>query len=396
MQKIIVLFFILLSALHANENLLKFYKTTLANLQYDMKQTSFVKTKEHAQKALSWQRYANFSLDAAYARTDAAQLANPFETKYLSLSDTIDLFGKQRYEFESITLQFQEQRVLLNKQKEELFISLVSMISIYQQTKELLSLHTKLLQKQKKLLEKLLNLPNVISKMDILRLQNSVTLLQTQVTSEHNEMDNMALQLENYSNNTQIPQISEQKNKYDKAAFIAADTNVKLNDIASRRILNEARGVKESFLPTLGAAASYQSINDPTANGNNYSFSLSLNMPIDTSVYEQNEAMRAQSLVLKSDGVTLALKRKNDYIQRIKKIQSAKEQLQLLESNLKNYIKSAQTIEEAFMKRYVDFNTYIQTFSQTVSIQESIIKLKNEKNKELVILNAISQGVIYE
>ena len=395
-MKKITIFLLFAATLYANDTLLKFYKATLSHLQYDSKQINLKESEKHAHRALNWQRFGNFSLDTAYTRTKAKQLANSFETTDVSLSDTIDLFGRQSYKFESIALQYEEQKTLLEKQKEELFISLVSMISTYQQTKEILLLHQELLNKQQNLLDKLNSVQNSISKMNIIQLQNSITLLHIQVLDEQNELTNMQLQLDNYSASTPIPKLQEEKEKFDETAFVNLDTDARLNAIASRRLLNEACGVKENFLPRLGAAVTYQSINDPTANGDNYSFSISLSMPLDASTYEQNEALRAEALSLKSNTAVLKVKRQNEYIRQVQNIKNVKEQLTLLESNLQSYKKSEETMEKAFLKQYVDFNTYMQTFSQMLDLLEKIITLKNEKNRHTAILNALSKGTIYE
>jgi hypothetical protein len=392
----VVLFLFIALHLYANEALIEFYHTALKNLQYDKKVTHMKKRQESATKALQWQRFGSFSMDLGHTKTKADRLINSFDTTDIALSDSLDIFGKQSYQYDSIALQYQEQKTLLDKQKEELFISLLSMISTYQQTNEILALHIKLYKKQKNTLDKLSALTNSVSRIDILRLQNSLTLLQTQIIDENHEIQKMIDQLQNYVPNSIIPDFKEQKQVYNLNSYLHFDTDIRLNDISVRRLDNKAKGIKESFLPTLNTSVMHQNINDPTANGDNYSFTLSINIPIDTSAHYENEALKSESLSLQDEVQELQVKRKNDYLQHLENIDNANKQLAVLMDSFKNYQQIDETIRTAFLKRYVDFNTYIQTVSQTLSIQEQIIRLTQERNREIAILNGICSGVIYE
>lgn len=394
-MKIILTLFVAVS-LYANDSLIKFYHTALTNLQYDKKYVSLQKGEESSKKALSWQRFGNFSMDLGHTKTKAAKLTNSFDTTDLSFNDTLDIFGKESYQYDAISLQYKEQKTLLKKQKEELFISLVSMISAYQQTKQIHKLHSDLFMQQKEMFERLSALKESVSTMDLLRFQNSLTLFESQLIDEEHQIKMMADQLQNYVPQTLVPELKEEQAAYNLASYLDADTDIKLNHIASRRLENEAKGLKSSFLPTLNAAATYQNINDPTANGDNYAFTLALNIPLDASVSYQNEVLRSQSLRLHDDVATLQIKRKNEFVQRVNSINNDTQQLSLLQKNLKDYQQSDSVIQKAFLKHYVDFNTYIQTHSQALSVQEQIIKLTQEKQRETAILNGICTGDIYE
>ncbi len=344
-------------------------------------------------------RFANFAVDAGYSNTKADRLPDSFNTTNISFNDTIDLFGKNSYAIDELALRLKEKKALLNIQKEKLFTSLVDMISAYRQMSEQLVLHTEFYAKQQDMLEKLskLNSLGAVSEMDILRFKNSMTVLKTQIIGEKNEIEKMRKQLRAYTANKPIPMMKEDASLHcTKDQYILTDSNTKLNDIAALQLIKRSKSLSHSSLPLLVAGTSYQKIDDPTANGDNYSFNVSINIPIDSGSFEQSEALRVESLSVKANDIKYKVERENEYIQRVQTLTNAAQQLQTLQQSLDDYIKSETVIQKAFLKKYVDFNTYIQVVSQTLSVKEQIIKMKYVKNRETTILNAIASGVIYE
>jgi len=63
---------------------------------------------------------------------------------------------------------------------------------------------------------------------------------------------------------------------------------------------------------------------------------------------------------------------------------------------LHDYEQSEKTIKTAYLRQYIDFNTYTQVVLQTLHVKEQIIELKSKKELEATILNNIASGVIYE
>jgi len=67
-----------------------------------------------------------------------------------------------------------------------------------------------------------------------------------------------------------------------------------------------------------------------------------------------------------------------------------------LESSLKDFKKSEKTIEQAYLKQYVDFNTYLQVLKQTLDVKNHIIAMQTTQHLEATIINAIASGKVYE
>jgi len=60
------------------------------------------------------------------------------------------------------------------------------------------------------------------------------------------------------------------------------------------------------------------------------------------------------------------------------------------------YAKSEKSIKDAYLKQYVDFNTYLQVLTESLSVKEQMIALRYQKDLEATIVNTIASGKIYE
>ena len=177
MYKIFFLLPLLFSLLQAEDPLLTFYKSTLNNLHYTRSLELYKDATKLKQEALHVSHFANFSLDGGYAQTKAQHLSDSFYTSGVSLSDSIDIFGKNSYKMDEIALEFQSKQTLLKIQKEQLFATLVSMIATYWQTSQQLSLHVSMIQEQQHIYEMLqkLQLSGAVPKINLIRFANSLT-----------------------------------------------------------------------------------------------------------------------------------------------------------------------------------------------------------------------------
>lgn len=386
------------TTLVADDTLLTFYKYALENLQYDKTYNLYKESNSLQKSAVNKDRFAKFALDASYASTKAQRLPSSFYATSIALSDTIDLFGKSSYKIKELSLHLQENKTALNIQKESFFTTLVTMISEYRQTQEKLALHASLLDEQQKIFDRLTLLNNVgtVSNMDLLRFKNTLTLLKTQIIEEQNSVMKMKQQLDNYVPNQAIPSLADTAIASTKEQYLEQDQNLMQSDITALQLINQSLSLSHSYLPELAISTAYQKIDDPTANGDNYSFNLALHIPLSSGDYKQSEALRAEALGVKSHKEEYKIQRENEYIQKIQTIKSAVQQLKILEGNLSDYQHSEDVIKVAYIKKYVDFNTYIQVLTQTLNIKEQIIQMKYQKNRETILLNAIASGAIYE
>ncbi|HFU75523.1 MAG TPA: hypothetical protein ENK66_04680, partial [Arcobacter sp.] len=154
-KKPVSLLFLALS-LHAD--MTSFYQHALHTLQYEKSYTLFEQSIKTTQSAVTASKYANFSVDAAYANTHAKLLptsAGNFNTIDIALKDAIDIFGKNNYKIDALDLDKKTSKAQLNIKKEQLFIVLADLISLFNQTSQELVLYQNLYVEQEAIYKKL-------------------------------------------------------------------------------------------------------------------------------------------------------------------------------------------------------------------------------------------------
>ena len=396
MTKKIILMLTINITLHAA--ILDFYKQALTTLQYNQKYELNTKANQLSQSGVYYDKYANFSLNADYSKTKAKALTDTFDTTDIALSDTLDLFGKHSYKIDALALYLKSHKSLLNIQKEQLFISLVNMIALYHKTLEQLSLYKTVFIEQKNIYDKLekLQRKGAITSIDLLRFKNQLTSFKMRIITQENEILKMKKQLNLYAPNQQIPKLKNSKLLFSEEAFINRNPRLKLNKIDAEKLLLLSQGLEHSHLPDATVGAAYQQLGDPTSFGNNYSFSVGLKIPLNAGNFKEAEALKVHALRLKSQNIDYTIQRKNEYIRRSQAYKNALKQLKVLDKNLEDYEKSEKTVKTAYLRQYVDFNTYMQVLLQTLHIKEQIIETKYKKELEATIVNSVASGIIYE
>lgn len=397
MMKHIILILIISSiTLHAN--VINFYKEIASTLQYNKEYTLNTKANQLTQSGVTYSRYANFSLNVDYGKTKAKGLTNTFDTTNVTFNDTLDLFGKNSYKINALALDMKSQKSLLNIQKEQLFISLVNMIALYNKTIEQHSLYKSVLHKQKVIYNKLKKLQQqgAITSIEILRFKNQLTALKMTLMNQENEMLKMKKRLHLYAPNQKIPTLKSSKLLSSEKEFLKQNPQLNFNNTEAQKLLVQAEGLEHSYLPNVTTSAAYQQLGDPTSYGNNYAFTVGLQIPINSGNFKKTEALKVKALSLKSKNAQYQINRKNEYTTRYQDYINASAELKILQESLNNYEKSEKTIKLAYLRQYVDFNTYIQVITQTLQIKNQILELKSKKMREATILNSISSGIIYE
>jgi outer membrane protein TolC len=382
----------------AHTDMFNFYKVAIQHLKYDKAYSLYEKSNKLSQKGVDYSRYANFSADVSYTKTEVKLLDSGFDTADISVSDTIDIFGKNSYKIEMLHLDLKSKKVELSLQKEELFISLANMIALFHRADEQLFLYKNLFSKQQKIYKKLklLEQNGGITKLDLLRFKNTLTILELQITSKEQELSKMKEQLKLYAPDEAIPSLANTKILYSKKEFLAHNPHLILNKIDAYKQTIHAKAMYKSYLPTLTTGLAYQKIDDPTANGDNYTFNVAMHVPLNSGDFKEAEALKVIALSQKTKNITYKLQREKEYIKHHLDYQNAKKQLLILENTLNDYQKNQKSIKVAYLKRYVDFNTYIQVLTQSIGVKEQIINLKYKRDLEATILNGVSSGRIYE
>lgn len=396
MTKKIILTLIMSITLHAD--IIDFYKKAVHTLQYNQTYLLNKKANKLSQKGINDGKYANFTLNADYGKTKAKQLTNAFDTTNITLNDTLDVFGKNSYKIETLALDLKSQKALLNGQKEQLFIALVKMITVYHKTLAQHTLYESVLNEQQAIYDKLKKLQQqgAMTRMDVLRFENQLTSLKMSKINQENEMITMQKQLQLYAPNQAIPTLESSELHASEKAFVSQNPQLSLNNTEADKLLVEAKGLTRAYLPDLTVGTAYQQIADPTSYGDNYAVTVGVHIPLNSGNFKETEALKVKALSLKSKNIAYQIQRKNAYTTRHQTYINATQQLTILQSSLNNYEESEKTIKTAYLQQYVDFNTYTQVILQTLQVKEKMLELESKKEEEATILNNIASGVIYE
>ena len=398
-KKIITLSLLAFSVAHAD--MTSFYKDAVKTLQYEKSYNLYKTSNKTSQSAVTYSKYTNFTLDARYSKTYAHSLpisSGSFNTTDISLNDSLDLFGKNNYKIQTLRLDVKSEKKKLNLKKEQLFISLANMVALYNKTQMQLKIHQEFYKKQQKIYAKLENLAKNgdITALDILRFKNTLTTLQTKIVAQTQELVKMKAQLHLYAPNQNIPKLTQTKILYSEKDFLAHNPQASINTLDAQKLLAQAQGIDKQYMPNVTVGVSYEKLDDPTSYGDNHSFNVGIQIPLNGGNFKKIEALKVASLNRQTQSVTYKIQRKNEYIREYQAYLNAKNQLAILEKSLKDFQQSEVTIEKAYLKQYVDFNTYLQVLQQTLHVKQQIIAMQTTQHLEATIINAIASGKVYE
>ena len=310
---------LIISSMTLHADIIDFYKKAVTTLQYNQEYSLKKEANKLNQKGVTYSRYANFSLNADYSKTEAKKLPNTpgtFNTTNITFNDTLDLFGKNIYKIDTLILNLKSQKSLLNMQKEQLFISLVNMITLYNKTLKQDSLYRTVFNEQKSIYVKLVKLQQqgAITSIDLLRFKNQLTVLKIKIMNQENEIVKMKKQLHAYAPNQRIPALKSAKLLYSEKEFLNKNPQLQFNSIEAQKLLVLSEGLDRSYLPDVTAGAAYQQIGDPTSYGNNYSFTVGLQIPINSGNFKESQALKVKALSLKSKNISLFEGQEFDFI----------------------------------------------------------------------------------
>ncbi|SFO96722.1 TolC family protein [Hydrogenimonas thermophila] len=396
--KSFALFIIIPSALLASNSIVEYVKTAQKRLSLEDQIQMINKEKNLRISAKKLQSFANFSVDIQYTQTKDQLLPNYFHTIDYSLSDNIDIFNKNSLIIEKLYLESEKSKYLIWQRKEQLFLSLVNMIAAYHRIHKLLTLHQRFYNEQKEILTKLTEAykAGAIPKIESERFANALTLFHGRIVQEEELVKNLSQRLNLYVPDQPIPNFEEVSIHTDISNFIKQNPLLRYKKIESKIANKEAEFIKKSWLPDAVIGAAYQQNSDPTANGNNYSFFTGIHMNFDSGLKKEAEAAKVQALRVKSEEISLKIKEQERYLDYLGKIQAAKRKEKILKPALQRALLTMQRVKTAYLKHYIDFNSYLQTLQSLLSIQEEEIDALITKQKNIVILNTLSTGKIYE
>jgi len=387
-----------LLSLTAHADIVDFYQEANNNIAYDKTYSLYKKSNQLSQGSIESSQYANFSADVGYARTRAKLLRNGFNTTDFSLTDTLDVFGKNSYKIEMLQLDLKSKKASLALQKEQLFIALANMIAMYHQTKEQEALYQDIFDKEDKIYKKLqmLEKNGAVTQLDVLRFNNRLNAFESKIVFFENQSKKMEKQLKLYAPNQPIPLLDSSNTIASKEMFLAHNPRCEMNSFNADKQMVKAKGIEKRYSPMLTTGVAYQQIDDPTSFGNNYSLNIGIHIPLNQGDKREAEALKASAMSSRTKSIEYRLQRENEYILRYQSYLNAQSQLDVLSNSLENYEKSEESITEAYFKQYVDLNTYLQVVRDSLGVKEQMIALQYQRDLEKTIVNAIALGKIYE
>jgi len=193
-----------------------------------------------------------------------------------------------------------------------------------------------------------------------------------------------------------IPDLVQNKIMFTEKDFLAHNPSAKINMYDTKKLLATSKGLYDTYLPTVELSVDYQKLNDPTSYGDNHTFSATIHIPLNGGNFKEAEALKVAALSKKTEGTEYKIQRKNEYIGYFQAYQSAKKELDVLQKAYKDYENSEKIITRAYLKQYVDFNTYLQVLQQALGVKMAMINMQIQKKVHAEIINGIASGNIYE
>ena len=169
------------------------------------------------------------------------------------------------------------------------------------------SLYRSVLNEQKDIYDKLekLQQKGAMTSIDLLRFKNQLTSLKMTIMNQENEILKMKKQLHLYAPNQKIPTLKSSKLLYSEKDFLKQNPQLNFNNTEAQKLLVQAKGLDYSYLPDITAGATYQQNSDPTSYGNNYSFTVGLQIPINSGNFKESQALKVKAFSLKSQNFEL-------------------------------------------------------------------------------------------
>lgn len=382
----------------ASDTVIAFYRSALDTLETGKLAALELQRGDLAVSAAAIDRFSTLSLDLLYTYTHAKLLKDPFQTTDIVFSDTIDLFGKQRDSIEALRLESQGNLRVLDFQKQQLFTALTDLIVSYRKGEALYRLHDAFYQQQSSVLEDLrIGVKSgSFPRMDADRFADSLALLEVQITKERSSIDTMKAQLALYAPGHAIPSPAEANVSADEQSFVAHAPQLRYTALHARALTAQASGAAKQWRPDLVAGMAYQFNDDPTANGDNYAFNAGIHMGFGGGIGKSAEAAQVAALQANLQTTQQRIEVQQQYLVLHSDYDSAGHLLEVLEKAVHSAETNTETMQTAYLKHYVDFNAYLQTMQQLLSLKEQQIEARYQAIRSALLLNTLSRGEIYE
>ena len=394
MHKAIFLSLIIIQTSYAS--VLEFYQDALHNVNLQTQQTYINHSQELQISALKINRILNITSSISYSKTKAKNLTNSFNQTNINIQDNIDIFNQNQNKIKLLSLSMKGKSIMLDIKKRVLFISLIDMISVYQKTKVILTLHKRILKEQLLLKKRLKQAVKIggKSRLEYLRFANAITLLQYQIIKEQGVVNTMQTTLLMYGSD--IPKLLHVKLNANLAGFLQYNPVLKLNKNKAKQYLAKAVLFKQLWLPKAFIGVNRQYDNDPTANGNNYGIIAGLSMHFNGGRDKNVQASTVDALNTDARYNQLLIQQKAQYVSLLNKYNTSKESLSLLKPAIVLAQNNLTNVKIAYMKHYVNLISYLQALNTLITTKVSYTTANFNNITSALILNNLSKGTIYE
>ncbi len=394
MYKVIFLLFFVLQNSYAS--VLDFYHNALHTLKLDKEQIYLNKTKNLKISALKNDRFFNILFSTSFNKRKDKYLSKPFNKTYFNIQDEIDIFNTNKNKIKLIFLSVKSKDIKLDIQKRALFISLIKMIGAYQKTKAILNLYKQILKNQvllEKSLQQSVKAGNK-SKLEYIKFANDVVLLQYKIQKTENILNTMKSTLSLYS--PKIPKLSFVQLNANLSQFLKYDPILKLNKNEAKKYMIKAISLKKSWLPKMFVGMQKEYNNDPTGNGDSYTFTVGLKMHFYGGINKSVQAADMEALSINSQYNRLLIQQKMEYIKYYNQYKTSRKSLSLLNSAVMSAQNNLTALKTAYMKHYITLTNYLQALNLLTNTKILYINAKFNNITSALILNDLSTGIIYK
>lgn len=395
----LILFIMLLFLAEAPANtLLAYYQQALEHTGLSTQYLQQSRSATAQVDGATYNRYSTFSLGAQYSRTKAKTLSSGFNISNVAIDDTIDLFGKNKNSVTALKAQNSATLAQINATKQQLFQGVVDLVVGFEKNSKLLALHQAFYDKQQQILQELKKGVKLgsFARLDANRFENALVLLRNQIMTEEQQIKQAQSQLDLMVPGGSIPTLKMQTFLYSEAMFLAHDPRYKAETSFIEAQAQTAEVIAKQWRPELTLGASFERNDDPTGYGDNYAVRAGMRFVLGSGLASEKEAANRQVLALKSKQQQLQIALKQQYAQLRIALETAATQLAAIESSQALAKQSAQSAKAAYLKHYIDFNTYLQTMQQLLMLQETRLSLYYSIVRNGTLLQHYCEGKIYE
>ena len=356
--------------------------------------------------SLKASRYVNFNLNSSFSRVKT-QLTQPYNITTINISNAVDVFNKTKYQANVVLAEKQKQLTLTKKEKENLFYRILTLYTQIHTLQELIKLQQEkisIVEEIKKSVEEAVK-SDIMPKIELNNWEYQLTTEKILLLKYQEELNLFTLNLKNLcgenvnlNSNLDFPKKEEVDNLYsERDKLITNSPDFQTLNYESSILKYQFEKEKMYWLPDLNLFVEHQWNKDPTGNGNQFIYGLSLNM----NLFNPSVKYRLLSLENRKNIVEITKTQKvidlTEYINttfsklytNLEVIQMLKEKINIAKDNFNRYV-------VAYKMKMADFITLNKYYNDYSASSQEYIKTKYEILFNYNLLKHQITGDIYQ